>query len=103
MLHRRDALYANGRSGDLLKLKPFQDAEAVVIGYKPGKGKYAGMMGSIKVKSENGKEFYIGSGFSRRQRQNPPPIGGSVTFRYQGFTDAGIPRFAVFVRERDEP
>ena len=102
MLHRQNALYHDGRSDDLLKLKPFDDAEAVVIDYKPGKGKNTGLMGSIKVRMDNGKEFYIGSGFTQLQRKNPPPIGSRVTYRYQGFTQAGIPRFAVFVRLRNE-
>ena len=42
MLHRADALYETGRSDTLLKMKPWEDAEAVVIGHQPGKGKYAG-------------------------------------------------------------
>ena len=87
---------------DLLKLKPFEDAEGIVIGYKPGKGKNTGLMGSIKVRMDNGKEFYIGSGFTQQQRKNPPPVGSLVTYRYQGFTQAGIPRFAVIVRQRLE-
>ena len=102
MLHRQTALYHSGRSDDLLKLKPFEDAEAVVIGYKPGKGKNTGLMGAIKVRMESGKEFYIGSGFTQQQRKNPPLVGSLVTYRYQGFTQAGIPRFAVFVRQRNE-
>ncbi len=102
MLHRQTALYHSGRSEDLLKLKPFDDAEAVVIGYKPGKGKNTGLMGAIKVRMDNGKEFYIGTGFTQLQRKNPPLIGSLVTYRYQGFTQSGIPRFAVFVRQRNE-
>ncbi len=86
MLHRQTALYHSGRSDDLLKLKPFDDAEAIVIGYKPGKGKNAGLMGAIKVRMNNGKEFYIGSGFTQQQRKNPPLHGSLVTYRYQGFT-----------------
>jgi DNA ligase-1 len=43
MLHRATALYKNGRSDDLLKLKQFSDAEATVIGHRPGKGKFAGL------------------------------------------------------------
>lgn len=102
MLHRETALYHSGRSDDLLKLKPFEDAEAVVVGYKPGQGKNTGLMGSIKVRMDNGKLFYIGSGFTQEQRRNPPEIGSLVTYRYQGFTQSGIPRFAVFLRLRDE-
>jgi DNA ligase-1 len=102
MLHRQTALYHSGRSDDLLKLKPFDDAEAIVISNKPGKGKNTGLMGAIKVRMDNGKEFYIGSGFTQQQRKNPPLMGSLVTYRYQGFTQAGIPRFAVFVRQRNE-
>jgi DNA ligase-1 len=102
MLHRQNAFYHSGRSDNLLKLKPFEDAEAMVIGYKPGKGKNTGLMGAVKVRMDNGKEFYIGSGFTQQQRKNPPLIGSLVTYRYQGFTQAGIPRFAVFVRQRNE-
>lgn len=102
MLHRQNALYHSGRSDDLLKLKPFEDAEAIVIGYKPGKGKNTGLMGAIQVRMDNGKEFYIGSGFTQQQRKSPPLLGSLVTYRYQGFTQAGIPRFAVFVRPRNE-
>ena len=102
ILHRQSALYSSGRSDDLLKLKPFVDADAVVIGHKPGKGKFTGLLGSLKVRSEQGKTFYLGSGFTLAQRQNPPPIGSVVSYRYQGYTEAGIPRFAVFVRLRAE-
>ena len=103
MLHHQDSLYRIGRSNDLLKLKPFADAEAEVIGYRPGQGQFEGKMGAIKVRVENGKEFYIGSGFNHKERENPPALGSIITFRYQGFTDSGIPRFAVFKRVRDEP
>jgi len=103
MLHHQDNLYQHGRSNRLLKLKPYDDAEAVVIGYRPGKGQFSGKMGSLKVRTENGKEFYIGTGFSQREREDPPPLGSLISFRHQGYTDKGLPRFAVFIRIRDEP
>jgi DNA ligase-1 len=103
MLHRKQGLYNSGRSHNILKLKPFADAEAIVTGYRLGKGQFTGKMGSIQVKSTQGKTFFIGSGFSHQERDNPPPIGSTISFRYQGFTDRGIPRFAVFLRVRDEP
>ncbi|TXL16472.1 hypothetical protein BMR04_09910 [Methylococcaceae bacterium HT3] len=31
------------------------------------------------------------------------PIGSTISFRHQGLTDSGIPRFAVFIRVRNEP
>lgn len=103
MLHHLDSLYQHGRSNRLFKLKPYDDAEAVVIGYRPGKGQFTGKMGSLKVRAENGKEFYIGTGFSQREREDPPPLGSRISFRHQGYTDKGTPRFAVFIRIRDEP
>ena len=105
MLRRIESLHNAGRSDDLLKHKPFTDAEAVVIGHNPGKGKYAGMTGSLKARAlDTGKVFNVGSGLSDQQRQTPPPKGATITFKFQGLTKNGIPRFPVFLRIRkDEP
>ena len=102
ILHRKTARYASGRSQDLLKLKPFDDAEATVIGYRPGKGKYTGLVGSLEVRTDQGIVFFIGTGLSDAQRRNPPPLKSRITFRYQGFTKNDIPRFPVFLRIRDD-
>ena len=102
MLHRADAPYETGRSDTLLKLKPFLDAEAEVIGYSPGKGRYAGMMGALRVRAADGRIFSLGTGFSDTQRKNPPPIGAVVTYRYRQLTSGGLPRFASFMRLREE-
>lgn len=103
VLHRGASLYRAGRSDDLLKLKPFDDAEARVVGIVPGKGKYAGMMGSLLMELADGTRFRIGTGFTDAQRRDPPPVGSTVTFRYQGMTAGGKPRFARFMRVREEP
>jgi len=100
MLHHQDALYKTGRSSDLLKLKSYQDTEAQVIGYRPGKGKYQGMTGALVVQTADGKTFGIGSGLTDELRQHPPAIGTVITFRYNGFTNKGLPRFARFLRVR---
>lgn len=100
MLHKKTALYTKGKSNDLLKFKQYQDAEAVVIGYKKGKGKYTNLVGSLQVKIKSGLIFYIGSGLSDELRKNPPPLQSTITFQHQGFTKNGIPRFAVFLRIR---
>lgn len=102
VLHRGASRYHAGRSGDLLKLKPYDDAEAKVLGYLPGKGKYRGMMGSLLVELPDGIRFRIGTGFSDAQRRDPPSVGSLVTFRYQGLTPAGKPRFARFMRVRED-
>lgn len=102
MLHKKSAFYKKGRSNDLLKLKQYLDAEATVIGYKEGKGKFQGIMGSLQVRSDEGVVFFIGSGFSDLERKNPPPIGSKISFRYQSFTKNQVPRFPVFLRIRPQ-
>jgi DNA ligase 1 len=102
VLHRGTSLYHAGRDDDLLKLKPYDDAEAKVVGYSPGKGKYEGMLGALLVEWPDGTRFRIGTGFTDEQRRSPPPVGSVVTFRYQGTTSGGKPRFARFMRVRDE-
>ncbi len=102
MLHRADAPYHTGRSDALLKLKPLNDAEATVIGYVPGKGKYAGMMGALQVETAAGKRFQIGTGFTDAVRANPPAVGTLITFTYRGLTKNGLPRFASYLRVREK-
>jgi DNA ligase 1 len=102
MLHRADAAYVTGRSRVLLKLKPLQDADAVVIGHAPGRGRLAGRLGALQVRTEAGVVFQIGTGFSDAQRDAPPPLGSSVTYTYRGLTPQGVPRFASFLRVRPD-
>lgn len=102
MLHHRDARYRAGRSGDLLKLKPFDDAEARVVGHTPGRGKYAGMTGALVVERPDGIRFRIGSGLTDALRAAPPAVGSHVTYRFNGLTGNGVPRFPRFLRVRHE-
>ena len=103
MLHLADAPYVTGRSDVLLKLKPLLDTEGVVLAHLPGKGKYEGMMGALQVKARDGIVFRLGTGFTDAQRRNPPPVGSSVTYAYRELTPSGKPRFASFLRVRDDP
>lgn len=102
MLHLADARYTTGRSDVLLKLKPLQDTEAVVLEHIPGKGKYQGMLGALRVRSLDGKPFLIGTGFTDATRRNPPPVGTTITYTYRGVTKTGVPRFASYLRVREE-
>lgn len=101
MLHRADAVYVTGRSDVLLKLKAWHDAEATVIGHQPGRGKYAGMLGALRVRTAGGVEFMLGTGLSDADRRQPPPVGTLITFRYRELTARGLPRFASYHRPRD--
>jgi len=98
MLHLVSAYYKQGRNSALMKLKKYQDAEATVIAHTMGKGKYQGKLGAVKVRTADGITFKIGSGFSDYQRTNPPEVGTIITFKYNGLTESGIPRFARFWR-----
>ena len=101
MLHRADAQYETGRSNALLKVTPWLDAEARVIEHLPGKGKFQGLLGALRVEMPDGKRFSIGSGFTDAQRRAPPAIGTQVTYRYRELTRNGIPRFPRFLRVRE--
>ncbi|WMN60953.1 DNA ligase [Pseudoalteromonas xiamenensis] len=101
ILHRKDALHQAGRTGAVLKYKPYQDEEAKVIGHQPGKGKFRNMLGALIVENKQGLIFELGTGFNMSERIKPPAIGSIVTFRYQGKTKNGKPRFARFLRVRD--
>ncbi|WP_206483345.1 DNA ligase [Thalassotalea sp. G2M2-11] len=100
MLHKQDAYYQSGRNQALLKLKPYQDSEATVIAHTEGKGKYQGMLGALVVRTSDGIKFKIGTGFSDKERANPPAIGSVITFKYIGKTKRDVPRFASFLRVR---
>jgi DNA ligase 1 len=104
MLRLGGSGYRSGRSNDLLKVKQYQDAEAVVVRHLPGQGKFEGLMGSLLVELEDGRQFRIGSGFTDEDRASPPDPGTTITFKYYGLTATGLPRFASFLRIRnDEP
>jgi len=100
MLKRGDSLPNVGRSDDLLKVKKYQDAEAVVVAHLPGEGKFEGMLGSVRVERPDGRQFRIGTGFSHAERENPPPVGAVITYKHYGYTSTGLPRFASFLRVR---
>ena len=102
MLHRANAEYMTGRSDVLLKLKLLLDAEATVIAHLPGKGKYAGKLGALLVQAQDGMRFKLGTGFSDAERANPPKIGSTITYTYRDKTKNGKPKFASFLRVRDE-
>ncbi|MDR9828917.1 DNA ligase [Vibrio sp. FNV 38] len=103
MLRLIKSPYIEGRSDALLKMKTYQDREAFVIGYKMGKGKYTDHIGALLVRNLDGVEFYLGSGLTDQQRKHPPEIGKQVTYRFNGLTEYGKPKFPRLLRERTTP
>lgn len=102
MLNLASAQYHPGRQQAVLKIKPYYDAEAVVIDQVAGTGKFKGMMGALLVKDKQGRVFHIGTGFSDKERRDPPKFGQLVTYKYYGYTAEGKPKFASFLRVRKE-
>lgn len=98
MLHHQDALWRPGRSDALRKLKAQPDEEGQVVAHIEGKGKFKGRMGALLLQMADGKRFALGSGFADAQRDAPPAIGSTVTYRFRDRTATGLPRFATFVR-----
>jgi DNA ligase-1 len=102
MLHRGASPYRGERTGDLLKFKPYDDAEARVVAHIPGKGRHSARLGAMLVEMPNGQRFKLGGGLTDAQRDQPPPIGSWVTYRYNGSNPSGLPRFARFLRIRED-
>ena len=103
MLRQPGSRYEIGRSTTLLKVKTFHDAEATVVDHLAGSGRHKGRLGALVVQLADGTQFSVGTGFSDSQRENPPPIGSAITFRYQELSDRGVPRFPSFVRATTAP
>lgn len=94
-----DAPYEKGRSTDILKVKKTYDMEGRVIAHNLRDN---GTLKSLVVELSTGVRFNLGTGFSHKERKNPPKVGELVTFKYYGFTKNGKPKFASFLRVRQK-
>jgi len=100
VLRKGSLSYYAGRTNNALKLKSYVDEECKVIDINEGQGKNSERMGSLLCQMNNGKRIKIGTGFSQKERIDPPKIGTFITFKYYGLTSKGNPRFPVFMRIR---
>lgn len=100
MLRAPGSAYEQKRSNSLLKYKPFDSDEAVVIAHKQGAGRLSCSVGALVCRWRD-KIINVGSGLSDSQHATPPGIGAVVTFGFCGLTDGGIPRFPSFIGARD--
>ncbi len=102
MMRQPSSRYEVGRSWTLRKVKTFHDAEARVIAHVRGAGRHGGRLGSLQCELPDGTVFNVGTGLSDAERNDPPPIGTIVTFRYQELSNDGVPRFPSYVGVRDD-
>jgi DNA ligase-1 len=102
MLRQPGSNYEVGRSLTLLKVKNFLDDEATVLEHLPGAGRHKGRLGALLVELAGGARFAVGTGFSDLERENPPPVGSVITFRYQELSDGGVPRFPSYLGVRND-
>lgn len=124
ILRKHASVWTPKRTTDLLKVKPTQDDEALIIGFTLGIGKLDGLLGAL-VLSWKGKTFEL-SGFTdaerqlfdfsmwnslyqRKERIFPEPgvkfsplfnVGDRITFNYRELTQAGIPKEGRYFRKR---
>ena len=106
VVRKNAAPYENFRTSNAMKLKAYEDTECKVVAHHEGKGRLAGKFGSLTCEQEftdtqgrtKTRRFKIGSGFSDKDRENPPPIGSLITYKFNGYTAKGLPRFPVFLR-----
>lgn len=116
ILRDRAGMYKRGRStmreGIMLKLKPEEDAEGVIVGFKELMRNAdtscklkdnmvpAGILGSFIVETGSIR-FDVGSGFNSLQRHSywqmrNTLLGKTITYKYQERFPTGAPRFPVF-------
>ena len=103
MLRKPNSPYIQQRSDILLKCRPVDDAEAMIIGYNLGKNKNANRLGAFivkNIKGDNLESFNI-SGMkdsTRDDYEKTHPIGTIITYRYRGLYNSGIPRLPTYYR-----
>lgn len=95
------------------KMKPVQDADYVIMGNTPGKGKYEGMFGALILgQYKNGKLVRVGkvgSGFGEKERlaiskklKTLIKQKKVIEIKHLGFSPNGVPQAPVFSRIRED-
>jgi DNA ligase-1 len=126
MLRKPNSIWVPKRSSNLLKLKPFNDDQAKIVGFVSGRetdkgSKLRGLIGAV-VTDYNGKKLEL-SGFTDSEREfateymrefaynNPGvmmptnfqgkhfKVGDTIEFRYRELSDEGIPKEARYSRK----
>jgi len=101
MLRDPNSLYQNKKSTGLIKHKMFCDEEFTCIGYKEGKGKLSGKIGTLIFEgfesAVNGNHKFLEELWEKRESL----IGKQITVKFFEYTTDNIPRFPKVVEIRD--
>lgn len=102
VLRKRDNLYVEKRSTNMMKWKPRHRDTYEVVSVHEGAGKYMKTLGSLTVKDSDGRSFNVGSFaiddnardalWGRRHEL----IGKMVQIRYAELTEYGVPPSSIF-------
>lgn len=101
--------YSSGRSGEWVKIKPQQTAEAKIVGFKPGKagGKFAGKCGAFELEMlDSGAKTTCKCGTDERHQDatDAPELwlGKVIEILHHGIGKDGVPRHPQFHRLRSD-
>jgi DNA ligase-1 len=99
--------YLGKKSNRLMKFKTMKSMDCKVVGMYEGEGKYAGMLGGLKLIQENGLECDVGSGFTDDDRnkiwnEKTLAVGRIAEIKYQDLSTDGVMRFPVILRWRND-
>ena len=130
VIRHTDFPYRCKKSDYVIKMKKYDDAEGIVIGYTAAnEGKIQGLMGNVILRLDDGRQMEL-SGFTNKERlmeqeeghqkagsylaDHPGevvpnwihsglfPRGTKITYRHRGFTGDGIPNEAHYHRVRED-
>jgi DNA ligase-1 len=109
MLKNKDSKYrVDKRISDIVKLKPYNDSEFEIVGFRSGKGKFKDSI-IFEVITEDGKEFRTTMKGTAEERKNLLDIGESLigkwlTVKYFELSKDGIPTqpVALAIREKNK-
>lgn len=101
MIRNSKSPYQFKRTTDLLKMKPLDDSEAVILSIQPGTGNAAGLAATATLKWTSGKDqifdaTFMGSVPTREQilKDMDQWVGEKKKFLYNGLTGLGVPNYA---------
>jgi DNA ligase-1 len=99
ILRNADSPYQHYRTDDLIKLKPYEDMEVIILDViDPGSGNWGGTGKTARVRMDNGKEFTATFKGGRETlvkilQEKDKWIGQKVTMTFNGWTGLGTPNY----------